>query len=96
MRKAPNERQTCPNKACEHHGKASQGNIALHGYSKVKWGRRRRYRCTACEKTFEAATGTAHKRLQSPKGHFDRGRNTECCKHVQRGGSVTGASTRQV
>jgi IS1 family transposase len=72
MRKAPSERQTCPNKACEHHGKACQGNIVLHGYSKVKWGRRRRYRCTACAKTFGATTGTPYKRLQHPKAKFDR------------------------
>jgi hypothetical protein len=70
--KAPNDRQACPNKACEHHGKVSPGNIALHGYSKVKWGRRRRYRCTACGKTFGATTGTPYKRLQYSMAKFDR------------------------
>jgi transposase-like protein len=72
MREAPSDRLTCPNEACEHHGRRGNGNIALHGYSKVKWGRRRRYRCTACGKTFGATAGTASKRLQHPKRKFDR------------------------
>ena len=62
----------CPNTACTIHGRRDAGNIALHGYSKVKWGRRRRYRCTACAKNFGATTGTAYKRLQHPKHKFDR------------------------
>ncbi|MFT7670893.1 MAG: transposase-like protein [Planctomycetota bacterium] len=32
----------------------------------------RRYRCTACGKTFGATAGTAYKRLQHPKWNFDR------------------------
>ncbi len=62
----------CPNKSCETYGKRGHSNIALHGYSKVKWGRRRRYRCTACNKTFGASSGTAYERLQHPKRKFDR------------------------
>ncbi len=72
VRKDNTGRMTCPSAACRIHGKPHQGNIALHGYSKVKWGRRRRYRCTACGKTFGATTGTAYKRLQHPKRKFDR------------------------
>lgn len=63
---------TCPNASCEHRGRRGQGNIALHGYSKVKWGKRRRYRCKSCGKTFGATSGTAYKRLQHPKRKFDR------------------------
>ncbi|MFT7669908.1 MAG: hypothetical protein ACI8X5_002615 [Planctomycetota bacterium] len=44
----------------------------MHGFSKVKWGRRRRYRCTACGKIFGATAGTPYKRLQHPKAKFDR------------------------
>jgi hypothetical protein len=53
-------------------GSSDNGSILLHGYSTVKWGRRRRYRCTARSKTFGATTGTPYKRLQYPKGKFDR------------------------
>jgi hypothetical protein len=62
----------CPNAVCRVHGKLGQGKIVLHGYSRVKWGRRRRYRCTACGGTFGATTGTPYKRLQRPKVQFDR------------------------
>ncbi len=62
----------CPNDACEQHGEQRRGNIALHGYSKVRWGKRRRYRCTGCNRTFGATTGTPYKRLQNPRAKFDR------------------------
>ncbi len=42
----------CPNQQCDLHGKLDHGNIAPHGFSKVKWGRRRRYRCKECGKTW--------------------------------------------
>jgi transposase-like protein len=58
--------------ACQNDAFHAQGNITLRGYSKVKWGRRRRYRCTACGKTFGATAGSAYKRLQHPKWKFDR------------------------
>lgn len=44
----------------------------MHGFSSVKRGRRRRYRCTACGKTFGATTGMPYKRLQHPRREFDR------------------------
>jgi transposase-like protein len=63
----------CPSEACEGHGSSGNGSIVLHGFfSKVKWGRRRRYRCTAGGRTFGATTGTPYKRLQHPKAKFDR------------------------
>jgi transposase-like protein/IS1 family transposase len=65
-------RMACPNEACDVYGKSDSGNIALHGFSQVKWGRRRRRRCTACAKTFGATSDTAYKRLQHPRRKFDR------------------------
>ncbi len=65
-------RMACPNEQCTRHGQCDHGNIVLHGYSRVKWGRRRRYRCTACGKTFGATTSTPYKRLQHPMRMFDR------------------------
>ncbi len=67
MRRSSTASQSCPNEACD-----GKDRVVLHGFSKVKWGRRRRYRCTACNKTFGATTGTAYKRLQHPKVKFDR------------------------
>ncbi len=71
-RRDATNRMAFPNEACEAHGKRGHSNIVLHGYSKVKWGRRRRYRCTACDRTFGASSGTAYERLQHPKRKFDR------------------------
>jgi transposase-like protein/IS1 family transposase len=72
MGRTSRQSPACPNAACEHHGIRGQGNIVLHGFSKVKLGKRRRYRCTACGNTFGATTGTPYKRLQRPKRQFDR------------------------
>ena len=57
----------CLNEAC-----SEPGHVVLHGFSKVKWGRRRRYRCKSCGRTFGATTGTPYKRLQHPMRKFDR------------------------
>lgn len=62
----------CPNEQCSDHGKLGAGNIVLHGFSKVKWGKRRRYRCKECGKTFGATTGTPYKRIQHPMRAFGR------------------------
>ena len=64
--------KACPNEGCEHHGAAGEGNIARHGFMKVRWGRRRRYRCTSCGRTFGSTTGTAYSGLQRPARAFDR------------------------
>ena len=72
MRKAVGARAACANGDCEQRGRHDAGNVALHGFSKVKGGRRRRYRCTACGKTFGATTGTPYKRLQDSMRRFDR------------------------
>ena len=72
MRKATRACTACPNGDCEQHGRHDAGNVVLHGFSKVKGGRRRRYRCTACGKTFGATTGTPYKRLQHSMRRFNR------------------------
>ena len=46
----------CPNEPCELRGKLDDGNIVLHGFSKLKRGKRRRYRCTSCGNTFGLGT----------------------------------------
>ncbi len=62
----------CPNPACELVGVVGDGNVAKHGFLTVKFGRRRRYRCKACGKTFGRNTGTTYQGIQSPRTLFDR------------------------
>jgi IS1 family transposase len=72
LKKGTKRRPACPNEECGLHAQQDRGNIALHGFSKVKWGRRRRYRCKECSRTFGATAGTPYKRLQRPMRTFDR------------------------
>jgi len=44
--------QFCHNMACSARGKVGQGNIVIHSLKE------RRYKCTVCDKTFAATTGT--------------------------------------
>ena len=62
-------RLSCPNPLCDH---SEEGKIVKHGFLKVKFGRRRRYRCTACGKTFGRNTNTTYQGIQSPRSLFDR------------------------
>ena len=68
----PRPRQSCPNQACDYHGVIGKGNIVRHSYLKVKCGRRRRYRCKACGKTFSRNTNTPYHRLHASRNLFDR------------------------
>jgi transposase-like protein len=50
--------QFCPNSACPARGQPGQGNITIHSQ------REQRYRCTVCDRTFSARTGTPFYRQQ--------------------------------
>ena len=65
------ESLSCPNRECPLAGKAGFGNIINHGFYKTKWGRRRRYRCGTCGKTFCSNSGTPYHRLQHRRTTFD-------------------------
>ena len=65
------ESLSCPNRECPLAGKAGFGNIIGHGFYKTKWGRRRRYRCGTCGKTFCSNSGTPYHRLQHRRTTFD-------------------------
>jgi hypothetical protein len=41
LKKGSNRRPACPNEECGFYAQQDQGNIVLHGFSNVKWGRRR-------------------------------------------------------
>jgi transposase-like protein len=62
---------SCTNTQCPLSGKAAVGGIVRHGCYRTKWGRRRRYRCRTCGKTFCTNTGTAYHRLQHRRATFD-------------------------
>ncbi len=53
------QRQFCPKEDCCARGQVGQGNIRVHS-----WGEHR-YRCTVCDRTFAATTGTPFYRLQT-------------------------------
>ena len=50
--------QFCPNPDCPARGQRGQGNLSVHSQTE------RRYRCTACGRTFSATTGTPFFRLK--------------------------------
>ena len=62
---------SCPNRQCPLARKASSGNIIGHGFYITNRGRRRRYRCSTCGKTFCSNTGTPYHRLQHRRTTFD-------------------------
>ena len=61
----------CPFPSCSLFGKKGEENIILHSFYKTSQGRRRRYRCKECGKTFSSTFGTAYYRLQSSRTCFD-------------------------
>jgi transposase-like protein len=62
---------SCANKNCPLAGKPLPEESFRHGFYGTKWGRRRRYRCQACGKTFCTNTGTPYHRLQHRRATFD-------------------------
>ena len=52
-------------------GKVSSGNIVRHGFYRTRSGKRRRYRCGECGKTFSSTKGTPYYRLQHRRATFD-------------------------
>jgi transposase-like protein len=50
---------------------AGTGSTIRHGFYNTSSGKRRRYRCRTCGKTFCANTGTPYHRLQHRRATFD-------------------------
>lgn len=61
----------CPNPECPARGEASAGSIVRHGFYGTRSGKRRRYRCVGCGKTFSSTRGTPYYRLQHRRAAFD-------------------------
>jgi transposase-like protein len=62
---------SCPNRRCSRSGKPTSGSIICHGFYITLWGKRRRYRCRICRKTFSSNTATPYYRLQHRRAIFD-------------------------
>ena len=61
----------CPNSFCPCFGQRCRGNIRHHSFYTTQRGRRRRYRCTSCKKTFSSTSGTPYHRLKKSRSCFD-------------------------
>src|SRR4029434_4253915 len=62
---------SCPNRECPLSREAGAGSIILHGFYQTNSGKRRRYLCRTCEKTFCSNAGTPYHRLQHSRATFD-------------------------
>jgi IS1 family transposase len=62
---------SCPNRECLLSRDAGAGSIILHGFYQTNSGKRRRYLCQSCGKTFCSNTGTPYYRLQHHRATFD-------------------------
>ena len=61
----------CLNPACPSYGKVGSGNLVRHGFYRTRCGKRRRYRCVECGKTFSSTKGTLYYRLQHRRAALD-------------------------
>src|SRR3990172_5783366 len=62
---------SCPNRHCPPSRKGDAGVVIRHGFYTTRWGKRRRYQCQICRKTFCSTTGTPYHRLQHRRMTFD-------------------------
>ena len=62
---------SCPNGQCSLSGKSAVGHIIRYGFYTTKAGKRRRYQCQICGKTFCSTCGTPYYRLQHRRATFD-------------------------
>lgn len=69
--KDPIKNRCCPNTSCTHYEMFNKGNIIRHSFYKNRQGRRRRYRCKLCNKTFCSTYGTPYYRLHDRRSVFD-------------------------
>ena len=67
MRKPKNWGQPCPNSACSHYQLMDRGNMSAISTYLTQSGKRRIFRCSACEKPFAETRGTVSFDLRSPE-----------------------------
>jgi transposase-like protein len=61
----------CPNRHCPPSKNGGAEAIIRHGFYRTRWGKRRRYQCQACGKTFNTTSGTPYYRLHHRRATFD-------------------------
>jgi transposase-like protein/IS1 family transposase len=61
----------CPNQKCPLSKESPAAGVIRHGFYATRWGKRRRYHCQSCGKTFSSTTGTAYYRLQHRRATFN-------------------------
>lgn len=61
----------CQNEKCQDHRKFIEGNIIRHSKYSTRQGKRRRYLCKTCKKTFCSTKGTPYYRLHKSRSDFD-------------------------
>ena len=62
----------CPNPHCAVQEAAAIHRVRRHGFYRLKRGRRRRYRCRNCDRTFSRTTHTPSYRLRSSQPTLER------------------------
>ena len=62
---------SCPTAHCPPSRTSLAGAIIRHGFYRTRWGKRRRYQCQTCGKTFCSTNGTPYYRLQHRRTTFD-------------------------
>ncbi len=71
MKRSRTRSRCCPNPDCSFKGQSGKGNIIRHSFYTTTQGRRRRYRCKHCGRTFSSTHGTPYYRLHKPRAFFD-------------------------
>ncbi len=71
MKRKPVKDRCCMNPDCPLRGTFGNDNIIRHLFYKTSQGRRRRYLCKACKKTFASTAGTPYYRLHKARSSFD-------------------------
>ena len=71
MKYKPVRDRCCQNEKCQDFRKYGEGNIIRHSKYKTRQGRRRRYLCKTCKKTFCSTKGTPYYRLHKFRSDFD-------------------------
>src|SRR5688572_17096847 len=61
----------CPNQKCLPPTNSSERRIIRFGFYQTRWGKRRRFRCRICRRTFCRNRGTVYYRLQHRRATFD-------------------------
>ena len=67
MKQSENFSRACPNSDGPLSGQSGKGNIICHSFYITTQGRRRRYRCKECGRTFSSTYGTSYYRLHKPR-----------------------------